>query len=200
MKGFFVYAVAVLGNVLLMDWSERDYAAQWGTEWLFGLLTVGLFAFFLQGWKRYNSIGGGLIFITALALLTINSIFFVQNFSASICSLLLGLLLIPLYTNHRDAVLTAWVFVLINILISIEVQSVVTMWLLFFTTGIVALFGFRLHFLLLKRCFTVFFSLTAVTLLFMHLFTQPYIMGILVVLFIGLFSVGIYKFSRNSLS
>ncbi|MEK3889462.1 hypothetical protein [Bacillus sp. FSL K6-3431] len=166
MRKFVVYAVAILGNVLLINWSELWYGAEWFTEWLFGFLTIGLFALFLQGWKRYSPNGVGLILITAFGLLTINSIFFVQNFPASICSLLLGLLLMPLYKNHQDAVLTAWGFVLINILISIEVQSDITMSLLFLTTGIGALVGFRLQFLLLKRCFTVFFSLTALVLLF----------------------------------
>ncbi|CAM4083121.1 hypothetical protein [Lederbergia lenta] len=169
MKKFLLYAAAVLGNVLLINWSELWYGAEWFTEWLFGLLTVVLFAFFLQGWKRYSQNGVGLILITGFGLLTINSIFFVQNLPASICSSLLGLLLIPLYTDHRDAVITAWGFVLINIIINIEVQSGITLVLLSLTTGIGAIVGFRFKFLLLKRCFTVLFSLTFLTLLFAFL-------------------------------
>lgn len=199
MKVLIVYALAILGNVLLINWSEQWYGAAWFTEWLFGLCTVGLFALFLKGWKRDNPNGGGLIFITVVTLLTINSIFFVQNLPDAICSLLLGLVLIPLYVDHRDVVLTVWGFVLLNIIMNIEVQSEVTLWLFLLITAIGALVGFRLQFVLLKRCFTVVFLITALFLLCMNFFTEVYMISLLLVLFIVLFTVGAYKFSKKSI-
>lgn len=193
MKAFILYAVAALGNVLLINLSERWYGAEWFTEWLFGLLTIGFFALFLQVWERYSKSGSGLVIITAFALLAIDSIFFVQNLPAGICSFLLLLLLIPHYRNHRDAVLTAGGFAFLNILITIEVQSEVTMWLLFWTAGIGALIGFRLRFLLLKGCFTMLFSMVAFALLLLNLFTDAYMISLLLIGFTALFIVGTYK-------
>jgi len=192
MKGYILYAVAILGNVLLIYGSEKWY----DTEWLLGLITVVLFALFLLGWKRF-SINGGIIFITAFSLFSINSIFLLQNLPAAICSLMLGIALIPFYANHRDAVLTSGFFVLINILMSIDVRTIVTMWMFVVTGGIASIIGFRLQFILLKRCFIAFFTLTA---LFLLLITESYKMGLLVVFVIGIFVIGIYKLSRNSIS
>lgn len=195
MKGFIIFVLAVIGNVLLINWSEQWY----GTEWLIGLVTVGFYALFLYGWKQYSRNGIGLIIITAFVLLTINSIFFVQNLPASVCSLLVGLILIPLFINNRDAVVTSWGFVLLNILLWIEVSSEVTTWMLFITTGIAASIGFRLHLLLLSRCFTILFALTALLLLFISLFTNAYLFGLAVVLVL-LFALGFYKFSRPTMT
>lgn len=194
MKGFIVFALAIIGNVLLINWSEQWYGEEWFTEWLIGLVTVGFYALFLYGWKQYSRNGLGLIFITAFVLLTINSIFFVQIFSASVCSFLLGLILMPLYVKNRDAVVTSWGFVLLNILILTDVPSEVTTWMLFLTTGIASLVGFRFNLLLLKRCFTVLFALTALLLLFFSI-TNVYLFGLVVVLVV-LFTRFIYKFSR----
>lgn len=150
-ESLIVFALAIIGNVLLINWSEQWYGEEWFTEWLIGLVTVGFYALFLYGWKQYSRNGHGLIFITAFVLLTIDSIFFVQVFSASVCSFSLGLILIPLYVKNRDSVVTSWGFVLLNILILTDVPSEVTTWMLFLTTGIAFLVGFRFNLLLLNR-------------------------------------------------
>lgn len=194
-ESLIVFALAIIGNVLLINWSEQWYGEEWFTEWLIGLVTVGFYALFLYGWKQYSRNGHGLIFITAFVLLTIDSIFFVQVFSASVCSFSLGLILIPLYVKNRDSVVTSWGFVLLNILILTDVPSEVTTWMLL-TTGIAFLVGFRFNLLLLNRCFTVLFALTALLLLFFSI-TNVYLFGLAVVLVV-LFTTFIYKLSRSS--
>ncbi|MDN7242832.1 hypothetical protein QWY14_13545 [Planococcus sp. N028] len=200
MRGFILYAGVVLGNFALIKLSERWYGAAWFTEWLFGLLTVGLFALFLKGWKHINASSGGLVFVTALSMLAIDSIFFVQDLPAIICSFLLGLLLIPSYSNHRDGALTAGGFVLANIVINIETESSVTVWLILVMTGIGALIGSRFRYPLLKRCFTVLFSLAAILLLLINFFEEAYFIVLVLVVFILLVAGGSYKFSRPSVS
>ncbi|MGM0904754.1 MAG: hypothetical protein ACQEXB_27300 [Bacillota bacterium] len=65
MKQVLVYVMAVLGNSLLYYWSGK-----WeGTEWIFALLTLGVFAGAVQGWKRYGSNGFGLVFLTVFIVI-----------------------------------------------------------------------------------------------------------------------------------
>jgi hypothetical protein len=197
MRVFVLYTVAVLGNILLINLSERWYGATWFMEWLFGLLTVGIFVLFTQGWKRHPH-HLGLIFITGLGLFTINSIFFIQYLSIGLCSFLLGLWLIPLIGSYRDAVLTAWGFVLLNILSCFEVGSEATLWLFIITTGMLTLIGFYFQYVLLRRFFTVIFSLTASILFLMNSLAEFKIISLLAVLFIVLIViVGAYRFSRD---
>lgn len=198
MKKIGLYAAAVLGNVLLINLSERWYGAAWFTEWLFGLVAAGFFALFLLGWKRYSMSGIGLVIVMSVTLFTIDSIFFVQNLPAGICSFLLGLLLIPYFASHRDAVLTAVGLVFINILINLEVQSEMTMWLVLWTAGVGAIIGFRLSFLLLKVCFTLLFSIAALVLLLINLFGGYYLLSLLLVVLAVLFIVGTYKLTGDA--
>jgi hypothetical protein len=198
MRAFILYAAVILGNGLLINLSERWYTAAWYTEWLFGLMTIGVFALFLRGWKSLKPRGGGLVFVTALSMLTINSIFFVQNLPAGICSFLLGLTIIPIYATHRDAALAAGGLVLINILMLLEVPSEVAVWLFFWTAGALALIGFRFRFVLVKRCFTVLFSLAALALLFLNFFDGAYLIELLLLVCTLLFIAGAYRFSRRA--
>ncbi|MGI2329091.1 hypothetical protein [Planococcus sp. YIM B11945] len=200
MKEFGLYAAAVAANALLIYLSEIWYGTTWFSEWLLGLLAIGAFALFLQEWKRFSLRGGGFVFITALTLLTINSIFFVQAVPAAIITAGLGLLIIPLYKSKQDVALTAGGFVFINLLIQLEVQSEATMWMIFGTAGILALIGFRKRFLLLRGCFTVMFSMAALVLLFLNFFSQAYIISLLMIGCIALFIVGTYRFSRKAMS
>jgi hypothetical protein len=72
MKQVLVYVMAVVGSSLLYHWSGK-----WeGKEWVFALLTLGVYAWSVQGWKRYSSNGFGLVFLTIFMLLNINPIFY----------------------------------------------------------------------------------------------------------------------------
>lgn len=200
MKSFILYVGAILGNVALIVLSDYWYGMAWFTEWLFGLLTIGLFGLFLRGWKRSNPASGGLFIITGVLLLTINSIFFVQNLPAFICTIMLGLLLIPVYRHNRGGVLAAGGLILLNAIILIEVETVVTMWLLFLVTGAFTLAGFRSNFLFLKVSFSVLFWMTSLVLLLIYLVDSMYVIGLLIVATIALVAVKSYKFSRHSVS
>ncbi|RNF38121.1 hypothetical protein [Planococcus salinus] len=193
MKGFALYGVAVLGGHLLYIASEY----QFGAEWIFGLLTVGWFALFLQGWKRYRPGGSGLILVIAFLLLDINSIFFVQDLLAAVCSLLLGVLLVPFYRSYRDVALASGGFVLMNLLFHAEVESIITMWLFFIAAGVLSLVGFRQRFLWLAGCFSVLFAMAALLLLMNYLIEETYLIFLLVLAGAAIVVAGAYKFSRH---
>lgn len=187
MKRLLLYMVVVLADFLLYKWSEQ----QDGGEWIFALLILCLFALFLHIWKRYSSIGVGLIFITIWSLLMIDSIFYLvlASIVTILFSLMAGLLLIPFYKKHREEVITAWGFVLLNILIQLEYTSEVTLWVTFFITGIGAIIAYYFQLKLVRRCFTVLFLLNACPLLFITLFSNTYWSGFLVIMIVLIFFV-----------
>ena len=190
MKQMLLYAATLLCGGLLTYIGESWF----GAEWLFGLLTVGLFGLFLQGWKHWGRSGGGLVIVTAFMLLGIDSIFFVQYWPAFICSLLLGVLLIPHFRKHRDGVAASMVFVLLNMLISLEfVPNELMLWLIVFATGAAALIGFRYNFLLVKGCCAALFSMAAFFLLFFQLFDDSILLSVLAFLTITFFIVSMFR-------
>lgn len=160
MKKSWIYVFAVLGNSLLYILS-----GQWeGFEWLFAILSLGLFALAIQGWKRYSSRGFRLIFLTAIGLFTINSILYLLMPVGFILlfSFLFGLVLMPLYMKYRYPVLASWWIVLFNILMYLEISNnAVLFWFTLITTGVGALIGFRQQSKLFKYFFTGCFLLSA---------------------------------------
>ena len=194
MKKFILYAGVLLGTTIFYNLSDHWW---YGKEWVFALLATILFAFFLQGWQRYTPNGAGLVFVTMYILLMFNSILMFQEMKIIFFSLLVGLLLIPLYRRHRDAVLTAWVFVLINIIVYMEFPTELALPIFFLVTGVAALVGMRLQSFLLKRFFTVCF----------FLFTGPWFLltlgarsvySLVIGGLIAAFAIGAYFISKKS--
>lgn len=134
MKKFLLYAMAILGDILLYKLSEQSE----GTDWLYALLIAGLFAWSVQGWKRYRTNGFGLFFLTAFGLFMMNSVLYLLSPPITIVlfSLLFGFILIPIYVNYHDEVLTSWWLVLLNILVNLEVPNEVIFWFTLLTSGI----------------------------------------------------------------
>lgn len=165
---------------------------------ILGVLTVVIFALFLLGWKRTGSNGIGLIFVTVFYLITIDSIFFVQDIPIFIGSLVMGLLLIPYLRKHPDAVSASLVFVVLNMLISLEfVSSEVMMWLIVLVTGAAALMGFRFNLNLVKISFSVLFGLSAFFLLLFEVFDDFSFLAVLAILLIVFFVMGMYKMNKH---
>lgn len=196
MKAILLYAAAIVGSHFLYRASELWY----GAEWIFGLLVAGWFALFLGAWKRIQPGGAGLIVVTAFSLMDILSIFLLQNLPAAICSLLIGLLLVPSFRTYPDVVLTSMGFVLSTILICIEVESATTIWMLFFVYGILAVIGFRCHLRWLKRCFIVLFSLAVPMLLLNYVLEGAYLTVLGVLLGTTAVIADSLKFSRQPLT
>lgn len=196
MKEFGLYVLAVLGNILLYKLSDH-----WeGIEWLFTLLSLGLFVLVIQGWKRYSIRGFGLIFFTTAGLFTINSILYllVPSIFIILFSLIFGLVLIPLYMKYRYPVLAAWWIVLFNILMYLEISNdTVLFWFTLITTGIGALIGFRQQSRLFKYFFTGCFLITAGGSVLISLVTNN-LMDLFIFLIVVIFVVVAYLFERKS--
>lgn len=196
MNKWSLYASTLVGIYLLYELSGQFY----GLEWVFALLTVGLFALFLRGWKRSGANGVALAFITAITLLTINSIFYLlaPPIFTFVFTIVLGLTLIPLFNSYRDAISTAWIFVLLNLLINIGFENDKTTVITLFITGTGALVGYYFQFLLLKKCFTFFFFLLAFITLLMNIFAGAILNSLFIGLFVILFAVLAYRFSMKN--
>ena len=194
MKKFILYAVAILGSIGLIYGEEMSGTDD--TDWVFAVSTLLLFALFLQGWKRWNPGGGGIIAVTAFMLFTIGSIFLLDEASVLIYSFLLGLLLLPFCRRYRDAAVTSLAFVMVQLVLYTGIGNDIMVWLLFTMNGLFALGGAYLGLKWLRRCFTVLFSMSALLLVFINSFNEGKLILILVVAAIVLVSVGIYKFSR----
>lgn len=165
---------------------------------ILGILTVGIFALFVLGWKHTGSNGIGLIFVTVFYLITIDSIFFVQDIPIFIASLVMGLLLIPYLRKHPDAVSASLVFVLLNILISLEfVSSGVMVWLFVLATGAAALIGFRFNLNIVKICFSILFGLSAFFLLLFEVFDDFSFLAVLAILLVVFFVMSMYKMNKH---
>lgn len=194
MKKFIMYAGVILGTTIFYNLSGHWW---YGEEWIFALFATILFALFLVGWQRYTPNGAGLVFVTMYVLFMFDSILMLQEMKIIFFSLLVGLLLIPLYRRHRDAVLTAWVFVLINIIVCMEFSFEIELPLYFLVAGVAALVGMRLQSFLLKRFFTVCF----------FLFTGPWFLltlaarnvySLVIGGLIAAFAIGAYFISKKS--
>lgn len=175
-KEFIVYVIAISGGFMLYGLSESWF----GKEWIFGLLAVVWYGVFLLVWKRLQRASAGLIVVTVFMLMNINSIFFVQYTAMAICSLLMGLLLVPFYRSHRDVALTSAVFVLMNIVTSFELGSIASIWMVFVIAGFSALAGARYRFSWLKGCFTVIFAMAGLLLLLGSLVDHMYLIALLI--------------------
>lgn len=190
MKGIFYHGAALLAAGLLMFLSELWFEG----DKVLGLAALGLFALFLQGWKRWVGRGIGLVIVTVCYLFTLDSIFFVQDVPIFICSLVMGLLLLPHFHRHRDAVTASIAFVLLNVLIAMEfMPNEIMMWLIAFATGAAALIGFRSNYAIVKVCFAVLFALSALFLLFIQVVDGAVILSILAVLAIACFVIGMIR-------
>lgn len=166
MKGYIYHGGALLVAGLLTYLSGLWYEG----DIILGIVAIGFFALFLQGWRRTGTSNIGLVIVTVFYLITLDSIFFVQDIPIFISSLVLGLLLLPFFRKQRDGVAASLVFVLLNMLISLEFMSNELMaWLIAFVTGAAALIGFRYNLTLVKICFAVLFSASALFLLFVHI-------------------------------
>lgn len=194
MKQTFLYALTLAVGVLLTYLAEFWF----GTEWLFGLLTVGLFALFLQGWKRWGTNGGGLIIVTVFLLISLDSIFFVQYFPAFIASLLMGVLLLPHYHKNRDGIVSSAVFVLLNMLISLEfVPNELMLWLIVLAAGTAAVIGFRFNLNLVRKCFIALFAFSAFFLLLFEIFDGSNFLAIIAILLVGFFITSMYRLNKH---
>lgn len=189
-KKFVVYVIAILGGFMLYGLSESWF----GKEWIFGLLAVVWYGLFLLMWKRIQPGDAGLILVTIFMLQNINSIFFVQYAAMAICSLLMGLLLVPFYRSYRDVVLTSAVFVLLNIVTSFELGSIASIWMVFVIAGISALVGFRYRLLWLKRSFTIVFVLAGLLLILNYLIDGTFVAVLLILAAVAAVS---YKFIKQ---
>lgn len=196
MKAILLYAAAIVGSHLLYRASELWY----GAEWIFGLLVASWFTSFLGAWKRIQPGGAGLIVVTAFSLMDILSVFFLQNLPTAICSLFIGLLLVPLLRTYPDVVLTSLGFVLTTILICIEVESNTTIWMLFFVYGVLAVIGFRCHLRWLKRCFIALFTLTVSVLMLNYVLEEAFLPVFAVLLGTAAVIAGSLGFSRQPLA
>jgi hypothetical protein len=153
---------------LVREWEGKE------KEWVFALLTLGVYAWSVQEWKRYSSNGFGLVFLTIFMLLNINPIFYLllPPIISVFFSLLLGCILIPFYQNHREAVGTSWCAVLFNMIMQVESNDMVLFWFAFFTSGIGAVLGFRRQSILLKRFYTFCFLVNTGGMLIITLISQ----------------------------
>lgn len=194
MKGLILTAAAILGSFGLIY--AEELAGTNDTDSLLAVSALILFALFLQGWKRWNPGGGGIILVTAFMLLSISSIFHLDYTGVFIWSFLLGLLLIPFYKKYRDAALTSLAFVVEQLVVYTEMGNDAMVWVLFTLNGLIALGGAYFGLKWLKRCFTVLFAMSALFLVFINSFNEGLLLLILVLAAIALISVGIYKFSR----
>lgn len=194
-EGMTMSRILLYGGTLLAAGLLPYIASYWfGAEWLFGIVTVGLFAMFLMGWERWGRSGGGLIIVTVFFLITLNSIFFVQYLPAFICSLLMGILLIPHYRKQPDGVMASMVFTLLNMLIAIEfVPNEWMLWLIVLATGGAALIGFRLNYRLLKFCFGTLFGISAFFLLLFQLVEPMPLLTVLAFSIITVILISIYR-------
>ena len=193
MKQILLYAATLLCGGLLIYVGERSF----GTEWLFGLFTLALFGLFLQGWKRWGAYGGGLVLVTEILLLTLDSVFFVQYWAVFVCSLMMAVLLVLHYHKHRDGVLASIVFVGLNMLIALEfIPSELMLWLIVLVTGAASLIGFRCKFPLVKACFATMFSISAFFLLFFQFFDGSPLLTVLAFLTVAIFIVSMYRLNK----
>lgn len=194
MKGYILTAAAILASIGLIYGEEM--ADTDDTDWLFAVSTLIIFALYLQGWKRWNPGGGGVIAVTAFMLFTIGSIFLLDEASVLIYSFLLGLLLIPFCKRHWDAVLTSLAFVVEQLVVYTEMGNDAIVWVLFTVNGLLALAGAYFGLNWLRRCFTVLFAMSALLLVFLNSFNEGKLLLIVILAAIALIAVGIYKFSR----
>ncbi|CEG23742.1 hypothetical protein BN1080_02746 [Planococcus massiliensis] len=181
MKAFIMYAVAVIGGYALSEVSQQWF----GREWIFGLLIVLLFALFLEAWKRVKPGGAGLIFVTIATLLNIGYVFFVQYTAKAICSLFIVILLIRLYKQHKDVVLTAIAFAASYVVLNLETGNFLIAWSLFLISGVATAIGFKYHFRWLKRCFAVVFGISTLLLLILGSSIQSHFLVFAMVLAVG---------------
>lgn len=197
MKRYIFYGGICLGIILLYQWSEH-----WeGAEWLFALLTVGVYLIFLRGWKRMGKNGVVLIWITIFSLFMINSmLYLLMPFIFTVLfSLLLGCLLIPLCKGHQDGVLTSWYFVLLNIWIQFEISNDISLWFIMIISGLGVLVGIQFHYSLLRRFLSVIFFLNALVLLFVSFYSEsPYLYGSFTLVVILLFVYVIRKKNQRA--
>lgn len=194
MKRIILYAITIVLAGLLVYISELWYDG----DKILGVLTVAVFALFLLGWKRIGSNEIGLIFVTVFYLVSLDSIFFVQDTPIFISSLVMGLLLIPYLQKHRDAVTASFVFVLLNMLISLEfVTSEVMIWLMVLITGAAALIGFRFSLNLVKICFSILFGLSAFFLLLFEVFDDFSFLAVVAILMVIFFIMSMYRMNKH---
>lgn len=195
MNQFLLYAATLIVAGVLSYLGERLF----GAEWIFGLLTVGLFALFLESWKRLGKSPLGLVIVTVCLLITLDGIFFVQYAGAAICSLLMGLFLLPHFNGNKDGVTASAAFVFLNILICfVFVPNELMGWLFVIITGVAALIGFRFNFTVVKICFAALFGLTAFFLLLLQLSEDIYMLSILAVLLVGFLIFAMYRMNRKA--
>lgn len=195
MKQVLFYAAILIGAGILAYLGETFF----GAEWVFGLLTVALFALFLQGWKRTGRSPVGLVIITVCLLITLDGIFFVQYAATAICSLLMGLFLLPHFYKNKDGVSAAAVFVFLNIMIYfVFVPNELMGWIFVIVTGIAALIGFRYNLPVVRTCFAILFGLSAFFLLLFQLSEDIYILSILAVLLVGFLIFAMYRMNRQA--
>ena len=163
MKHFLVYVIAIVVSTMLYSWSDN-----WeGKEWIFAVLTLGVYAWSILALKRYRPNGWGFIFLTFFMLLNVNSIFYLLQppIITIFFSVLLGCMLIPFYRDNREAVSISWWAVVFNVIMQLEASNLVMFWFVFITTGIGALIGYQLHYPLIKRFSIVCFFMSSVGLL-----------------------------------
>lgn len=195
MKQVLFYAVILIAAGVLAYSGESFF----GAEWIFGLLTVGLFVLFLQGWKQTGRSPVGLVIVTVCLLITLDGIFFVQYAATAICSLLMGLFLVPHFPNNKDGVTAAAVFVFLNILICfVFVPNELMGWIFVIVTGIAALIGFRYNFQVVRTCFASLFGLSAFFLLLFQLSENIYFLSILAVLLVGFLIFAMYRMNGRA--
>lgn len=163
MKKWLFYAVILFGNILLYKLSNFHP----GTEWVYAALVIVLFVTSIHGWKKVSSRGMGVIALTALGLFTINSILYLLMASVFtvLFSFILGLVLLPYYYIHREAVITAWWIVISNILITLGISNEVVLWFTIATASIGAVLGFWLRSSMMKMFFSVCFIFSALFLI-----------------------------------
>lgn len=195
MKKVLFYAAILIAAGLLAYLGESFF----GAEWIFGLLTVGLFALFLQGWKRTGKSPVGLVIITVCLLITLDGIFFVQYAATAICSLLMGLFLLPHFPENKDGVAASAFFIFLNIVICfVFVPNELMGWIFVIVTGIAALTGFRYNFPVVRTCFASLFGLAAFFLLLFQLSEDFYFLSILALLLVGFLIFAMYRMNGRA--
>ncbi|QHJ72145.1 hypothetical protein [Planococcus halotolerans] len=195
MKQVLLYSATLIVAGVLSYLGE----ALFGAEWIFGLLTVFLFFLFLQGWKRWGRSPIGLVIITVCLLITLDGIFFVQYAATAICSLLMGLFLLPHFYKNKDGVAASAVFVFLNILICfLFVPNELMGWIFVTVTGITALIGFRYNLPFVRTCFVSLFGISAFFLLLFQLSEEIYMLSILAVLLVGFLIFAMYRMNRQA--
>ncbi len=195
MKQVLLYAATLIAAGVLSYLGESYF----GAEWIFGLLTVGLFALFLQAWKRWGNSSVGLVIITVCLLITLDGIFFVQYAATAVCSLVMGLFLLPHFLKNKDGVTASAIFVFLNILICfVFVPNELMGWIIVTVTGIAALIGFRYNFPVVRICFASLFGLSAFFFLLFQLSEDAYMLSILAALLIGLLIFAMYRMNSRA--